>query len=242
MKYAIQMYTLRDGITDGKTLVAALEQVKALGYQGVEFAGFFGMTAAALKAELQRIGLEAVSAHMEADQLTPDKLEQTLEYAATLGLCWIVLPWSDADSTSALTKTLQLIHTVSAAAVQRGIPLLYHNHSHEFKLVDGARPIDAIEKACPLEPDLYWVFVAGENPVAYLREHRQHIGIIHLKDGDGTHTDAGLTALGEGKNDIAGLVAAGNELNIPWAVVENDAPRPNGVEDAGRSMRYLNSL
>ncbi|MEG1687953.1 MAG: hypothetical protein RR276_08740, partial [Angelakisella sp.] len=66
--------------------------------------------------------------------------------------------------------------------------------------------------------------------------------IIHLKDGDGTHTDAGLTALGEGKNDIAGLVAAGNELNIPWAVVENDAPRPNGVEDAGRSMRYLNSL
>ena len=38
MKYAIQMYSVRDGIKHGDDMLKALEDVKNAGYEGVEFA------------------------------------------------------------------------------------------------------------------------------------------------------------------------------------------------------------
>ena len=44
------MYSVRDAIKDKKTLFKALEKVKAAGYDGVEFAGYFGASAEEIKA------------------------------------------------------------------------------------------------------------------------------------------------------------------------------------------------
>ena len=48
MEYGLQLYSVRD-IT-GNDLAGALEQVAALGYRFVEFAGFFGHSAEDVKA------------------------------------------------------------------------------------------------------------------------------------------------------------------------------------------------
>ena len=41
MKIAVQMYSVRDAISDSESLLKALEKVKEIGYDGVEFAGYF---------------------------------------------------------------------------------------------------------------------------------------------------------------------------------------------------------
>ena len=47
MKIAVQLYSLRDIIKgSGEELLAILPKIKALGYDGVEFAGYFGVDAA----------------------------------------------------------------------------------------------------------------------------------------------------------------------------------------------------
>jgi hypothetical protein len=60
MKYALQMYSVRDGIKTGDDLLAALAKVKAIGYDGVEFAGTFGLPAETLKAKLDEAGIDGV--------------------------------------------------------------------------------------------------------------------------------------------------------------------------------------
>ena len=56
MKFAVQLYSLRGHIKDGADLLHILEEVKKLGFEGVEFAGFFGLDAPTLKAKLDELG------------------------------------------------------------------------------------------------------------------------------------------------------------------------------------------
>ena len=60
-KLGLQLYTIRDEME--KDMDACLKKVKEMGYECVEFAGFFGKSAEEVKAILDKYGLEAVSSH-----------------------------------------------------------------------------------------------------------------------------------------------------------------------------------
>ena len=50
MKFAVQLYSVRDHINDGKDMLEILGKVKEIGFDGVEFAGYFGLSAQELRA------------------------------------------------------------------------------------------------------------------------------------------------------------------------------------------------
>lgn len=83
----IQMYTFRDLTKDD--LPGTLKQAAEIGYQAVEFAGFFGHSAKEVRKVLDDNGLKAPSAHIGLNHAEPDKLEsdlqQQIEYAQELG-------------------------------------------------------------------------------------------------------------------------------------------------------------
>ena len=54
MKIAVQMYSVRDKIKDSASLLRALDRVKKIGYDGVEFAGYFDADAKKIKAKLDK--------------------------------------------------------------------------------------------------------------------------------------------------------------------------------------------
>jgi sugar phosphate isomerase/epimerase len=62
MKKAIQLYSVRDHIKTGEDMLNVLGRVKEIGYEGVEFAGYFGLSAEVLKKRLDELGLKAVGA------------------------------------------------------------------------------------------------------------------------------------------------------------------------------------
>ena len=43
MKYSVQLYTLRDDIKDAAGLFRILPEVRKIGFEGVEFAGYYGL-------------------------------------------------------------------------------------------------------------------------------------------------------------------------------------------------------
>ena len=70
-----------------------------------------------------------------------------------------------------------------------GLELCYHNHAFEFQPMQGSRPIDVLlketdKKLVALELDVFWVSIAGENPVEWLQAQRGRVSLVHLKDKD----------------------------------------------------------
>ena len=52
MKFAVQMYSVRDVIGSGEDLLRALATVKEIGLEGVEFTGFYGRGAEIIRRKL----------------------------------------------------------------------------------------------------------------------------------------------------------------------------------------------
>ena len=50
MKFAVQLYSVRDHIENGNDMLEILGKVKEIGFEGVEFAGYFGLSAEELRA------------------------------------------------------------------------------------------------------------------------------------------------------------------------------------------------
>ena len=62
IKLGYQVYSAREDAE--KDLLGVLKQLAAMGYDGVEFAGFYGHSAQEVKAMLEEAGLKAVSSHV----------------------------------------------------------------------------------------------------------------------------------------------------------------------------------
>jgi AraC-like DNA-binding protein len=87
---ALQVYSVRD--VAEKDFAGTVRKVKEMGYDGVELAGTYGMTAVEIKKILDETGLELVSAHVPMNQLEDDAVLD--DFAAT-GMKYIAIPWFD---------------------------------------------------------------------------------------------------------------------------------------------------
>lgn len=236
MKIGLQLYSIRDCIQSGEDLAHALKKVKAMGYDGVEFAGYAGMTPEEVRRALDDAGIEAVSSHTGIDGLEAS-MEEVVAYAVATGAKFLVCAGSRTETKEDLLRLERVMKKVRSLAEPHGIIVGYHNHSHEFVPIDGTLPIDYIaDNVCKLEPDTFWVYHAGTDPAAFLRERADQIALVHLKDGN---DDGKPCAIGEGVTDIAGILQAARDAGVEWAIVENDDPVPDGLSDVQRSMEWL---
>lgn len=233
MKIAVQLYSVRDHIKSGDDLLAILPKIKELGFDGVEFAGYFGLEASALKAKLDKCGLVAVGTHCGLNDYLPLSLGATAEYAKTLGLLYMGVggaPHGTARQSETTGKILR------RAMDKSGIPTYYHNHTEEFKKFrNGKTAMEIISEYTNLEIDTYWSFCAGVDNYSYITENREKIVLLHIKDGISRKPKA----LGEGECDLAAVIKAAKDTNLEWIVLENDDPEPTGLEDIARSMKWL---
>lgn len=238
MKLALQLYTIRDCCKTGSQMLDALKAVRAMGYDGVEFAGYSGLSAAEIRNALDETGLTAIASHESVERLE-NCLDDIISYNQEIGSGNIVCAYSPAKDAADLKKLEEVLTTARGRAEKYGINVLYHNHSHEFNTVNGFRPIDDIIRFCMLEIDTYWVFNSKIDVPDFMYEHKNRIGLIHLKDGS---TDGKPCAIGEGKNDIQSIINASEKIGAKWLIVENDDPLPDGLSDAGRSINNLKSI
>ena len=239
MRFAVQLYSLRHHIGSGQDLLDILDKVKALGFEGVEFAGFFGVSAEALKAKLDETGLKCVGAHMGLDDLRADKLPATLAFIKTLGSPFVGIGGADTRTETSLSEVADVMREANEAAAAEGVKVYFHNHTEEFvPPLYAEKPgtiFDRLKAACYMQVDTYWSFVAGQDNYKLITENRDRIVTLHIKDGVG-HTPM---ALGEGENDLAAVIGAAKDAGIEWLILENDDPVPDGLSDVARSMAWL---
>ncbi|NLX93962.1 MAG: sugar phosphate isomerase/epimerase [Clostridiales bacterium] len=236
MKKAIQLYSIRDHIKTGDDMLNMLGEVKKLGFDGVEFAGYFGLSAEVLKKRLDELKLKVVGTHMGLSNYLPEKIEETIKFHKIIGCTDIGLGGAPTRPGSILKHTCSVLKDANEIAEKEGMRVYFHNHSEEFKpLMRGTVPMDEIKKACYLELDTYWSACAGIDNYKYITENADRIIHIHLKDG----IDHTPKTLGEGDADLATVIKTAKKIGLKWIILENDNPTPTGLEDAARSMEYM---
>ena len=145
------------------------------------------------------------------------------------------------ENKAAVDAFIDRVNVLQPRLAKEGITLHYHNHDHEFKPnEDGLIPEEEIlsRTSINLEVDTYWVFAADKDPVAFLKEHKDRISVIHLKDGIGGHEGK---SLGLGKAPVLQVretaIALGMEM-----VVESEGLEPTGLEEVKRCIDFLKEV
>jgi sugar phosphate isomerase/epimerase len=236
MEYGIQMYSIRDFAE--KDLDAALGAVAEIGYKYVEFAGFFGHTAAEVKAMLDKYGLKVSGTHTQLAELEND-FDATVRFHKEIGNTNIIVPGYDLFSKEKLDAFIEKCNMIAPALAKEGIRFGFHNHSGEFAPVDGLIPEIELENRTDimLELDTYWAFNAGEDPIVWMKRLHSEgkLRVIHLKDG---FKGGRGVALGEGEAPVAAVRALAEELGVT-IVVESEGLNPTGREEVARCFKYL---
>ena len=187
-KLGLQLYTIRDEME--KDMDACLKKVKEMGYECVEFAGFFGISAEEVKAILDKYGLEAVSSHQtvgikDDEPLSP---EDTVKYLNTLGVKYCAIPWYGKENyVEDFDGTMEKFKKSSGILKKGGIDLYYHNHDFEFDKIDGETIHDKIFETLGTDGikrvlDVCWVHYAGYEPTEVMKKYAGKVNILHLKD------------------------------------------------------------
>ena len=184
---AVQVYSVRDDAS--KNLYGTLKKIKAMGYDGVEFAGLYGHTAAEVKEMCADIGITPISAHVPYVDMVKDP-EGVLGVYAEIGVKYVAVPYLAPEhrpGTDAFPEVIKNIAMLGEVAKKLGITLLYHNHDFEFITLDGKYALDILYEEVPAdllrtELDVCWVNVGGEVPANYIRKYTGRCPVVHCKD------------------------------------------------------------
>ena len=266
----LQLYTVRDDMA--KDFKGTLQQVKALGYDGVEFAGLFGHAPADIKAWCAEIGLNPISAHVPLAEMLED-IDKVIADYKTIGCEYIVVPYVTEERRPGgelFKQMVEEIRAIGAKCKEAGLVLLYHNHDFEFQKTEtGEIGLDYLYANVPAdllqtELDQCWLKYAGQDPVAYLEKYSGRSPVVHLKDyyasGEQKEDPYALIGLNEGEKkenkafefrplgygvqDIPSIIEASKKAGSKWFIVEQDQPSlgKTPMECADMSMEYLKSL
>ena len=218
MKLAVQLYSLRV-FAEKNGAEETLKLVSEAGYDGVEFAGFYGKTPAEMKALVEKYGLQPLSAHIGATDI-----EKNLPYIDELGIKYVFIPWISTDDFRSGEKYAAILQAAAKAKVlldARGVVLGYHNHAHEF--ADGGDYMkkfvcDAEIKA---ETDVFWLHVGGKDPVSYMKDMGDKLAAVHIKEAAaGDAASLAQPVVGEGVIDMPGVFAQAKAQGLDLAVLE----------------------
>ena len=263
----LQIFSVRDYAREN--LEFTLKEIKSMGYDGIELAGFYDKTPEEYASLLKKYDLKAMSAHVPYPEMCND-MSKVIEDCKTVGCEYIAVPWLEPDYRMDGIhgkETADNIYKFAEMVKEAGMGLLYHNHDFEFEKIGGEYVLDSYYAQIPAdllqtELDVCWVNVGGEDPCAYLRKYAGRAEIVHLKDFAGQKSENmyGLIGQGEaksdessrfefrpvgfGRQDMPAIVEAAIACGAKWLVVEQDAPSMGRtpLQCAELSIRYLRSF
>jgi len=200
----LQLYSVREEIGKNPNFDQILQKISALGYTGVEAAGYkdgklYNLSPQEFKAKVEKAGMKVISSHatktLSEKELASGDFTESLKWwdecIAThkaAGMKYIVTPWMEVPKTlKDLETQCRYLDAVGAKCRQQGIVYGYHNHSHEFKKVEDKVMYDyMIEHTNPenvfFEMDVYWAVMGQASPVDYFNKYAGRFKALHIKD------------------------------------------------------------
>jgi sugar phosphate isomerase/epimerase len=242
---ALQLYSIRHDCE--KDLPGALKAVAGMGYDGVDFAGYYGYDAPAIRAMLDDLGLKAAGCHTGIQTLLGDELQKTVEFNHILGNKFLIvpgLPETYRNSRDAWLKTAGLFNEIAAKLKPEGMFTGYHNHHIEFAPLDGEMPWDTFfGNTVPevvMQIDLGNALYGGADPVAFLKRYPGRARTVHLKAYSATNDKA---LIGEDDVNWAEVFRVCDADPVTeWYIVEYESDAYPPLESVDRCLQALRAM
>jgi inosose dehydratase len=255
-------------ITWGADIDKAFDDISAVGFRGIQLRGEafaqYGDRPAALRDQLERHKLafavlssgnlsidparerEMLALHVQHARFVRDCKGQSLQIIDER-------PKNRAVVGDDYRRLGRLLTELGKRTADVGVPLVYHHHMNST----GEKPQEVRAVLDAADPrhvrvlfDVAHYQQGGGDPVAAIREYREWIEVVHLKDvrpggsgRSGGSNEYEFVELGRGRVDLPGVFEALRDIAFDkWAIVELDrVPDPGRTpkESAEMNKRYL---
>ena len=241
----LQLYSVRDDCA--RDLPGVLAAVARMGYAGVEFAGYYGHTAPELRRMLDDNGLVCCGTHTGLDTILGDALDKTIEFNRTLGNPFLIvpgLPGARTQSRAAWLETAGLFDEAAGRAEAQGAHVGYHNHSEEFRLLDGEMPWDTFfghtRPEVVMQVDTGNMRHGGADAAPFLERYPGRARTVHLKEYSATDPKA---LIGDGDVDWPEIFRLCESTGgTQWYIVEQESYAYPPMECVDRCLQNLRRL
>lgn len=243
---AAQLYTVREFLKTPAEVAAALKKIKAIGYAGVELASVGAIPEAELAVMLKDAGLVCASSH-ESGATILDDPQAIICRLQTLGCTRVACsgPSMKLDSLDTVRRFAQGLSASGKVMKEAGIALSYHNHSHEFRRLDGKLILETIyAESDPQylggQLDTYWVQHGGGDTEDWCRGLKGRLPSIHVKDyGISEENQPTFFEIGYGNLTWKPIIAACDDAGCEWFIVEQDRCARDPFESLQMSFEYM---
>lgn len=187
---ALQLYSVRDECA--KDFYNSLESVAEMGYNGVEFAGYYGWSAKKLRRIIDEFGLKVAGSHLGIKFFQTSELDRTIEFNRVLGNNYLIIPSLPVEMTgskNAWTKVVKFMNDVAEKLEPEGMQLGFHNHMIEFQPIEGELPwkliSDNTRKEIVMQLDVGNAMMGGvcvDEIMDLIRSYPNRSTTVHLKE------------------------------------------------------------
>ena len=232
---SVQLWSIKDSVA--ADFEGTLKKLKAMGFQGVEFAGNFGAyekDPKGLKAFLEKTGLKASGAHVHFDKLSPENFDATVAFYKAIDCKYLIIPMDQRAFTPEGAKEVAAeLEAIQKKLTAHGMHTGYHNHKPEMLGEMGKTPWDVIGKNTSfeviLQQDVGWTEVAGKDPVDFVKAYPGRTITTHYKAAAPDEGNKEDPILGKDTTDWKALIEANKTVGgTLWLVVEQEV-YPEGM-------------
>ena len=242
---AVQLYSVREACA--ADLEGTIKEIAGMGYDGVEFAGYYDRSAAELREMLDGNGLRVAGTHIGINTLLGDELEKTVTFNRELGNRYLIvpgLPEEYRDSCDAWRRTADVFTGIAAALTAHDMFTGYHNHFTEFAPMDGSIPLDVLCSNTPdtvvLQADIGNAMHGGADVLDFVERYPGRARTVHLKEFSAENDQA---LIGEGDADwdrVFGLCETQGVTD--WYIVEQETYAHPPLECVRRCLDNLRGM
>ena len=240
----LQLYSIREDCK--RDLPGTLAAVAKMGYDGVEFAGYYDRTAKELRGMLDDLGLPCCGSHIALGVLLGDELQKTIDFCLELGNRFLVMPGLPKDKRETLAgwrETAEICNEVAEKLKPHGMQVGYHNHHFEFKEIEGGVPWDTFfGSTVPeviMQLDTGNALHGGFDPVAQLKKYPGRATTIHLKEYSATNDKA---LVGDGDTEWDEIFKLCEEGGTQWYIVEQESYAHSPLECVKKCVQNLRKM
>jgi len=222
-EFNLQMYSLRDEANIG--FEALLGEIAKIGFTGIEFAGYGGLDAAAIKKLLKKNNLKPVGSHINIDRLNK-ALDEELAFNKEIGTEYVIVPHYRLESESEVREAAKNFCQLAPKIREAGFGFAYHNHAHEFRKPEGRYLIDVLCEYIPadlmdIELDVYWAAYAGVDYLSWMSGLDGRVKLLHIKQIK-DYKSKTCVDLNEGIIDFREIIKTGLDLGMRHFILEQE--------------------
>jgi sugar phosphate isomerase/epimerase len=251
-KIGLNLYSLNKDLKNYPK--ETLKKIDFIGFAGLETPYTFdGLSVDDYSKIIRKSDLDVIAMHTE---LPLDKMskENVLKRAKTFKckrIIWHGLPESTSyKSEEGIAQLANKYNMANSFAKENGLSFGIHNHWWEFEeLSSGKMPFDILlellDKDIFFELDVYWIAVAGKDPVEIIKRLGDRASILQVKDGPAIWNPLldepfpyPVLAVGTGKLDYPAIFKASNG-NSQWIIVDIETCETDLIQALYESYKYL---